>query len=215
MDAVLALKNSITANRVGARPRAPPPHPGPPRPPPPAVLGPDPSLGPGRRSVPACRWACPAPSPPDVGRVTLSLSLGTRGRPPRICCPQVCAGTSQAPESRGKKAPRPRPRAASPAGGAMTGSRGARLRAALCCGRGGLPGGSDIPLGPEHAQLGQGSAEGKREQHLLRLRGQSAVQVARKHGRGRGEQSVTQRFADSRLGRPEGLEGEGRRWGAG
>lgn len=39
MDAVLALKNSITANRVGARPRAPPPHPGPPRPPPPAVLG--------------------------------------------------------------------------------------------------------------------------------------------------------------------------------
>lgn len=29
MDAVLALKNSITANRVGARPRAPPPHPGP------------------------------------------------------------------------------------------------------------------------------------------------------------------------------------------
>lgn len=63
MDAVLALKNSITANRVGARPRAPPPHPGPPRPPPPVVLGPDPSLGPGRRSAPACRWACPAPPP--------------------------------------------------------------------------------------------------------------------------------------------------------
>lgn len=130
MDAVLALKNSITANRVGARPRIPAPrgrH---------LLRSSGLTQASGRRSAPACRWACPAPSPPDVGRVTLSLSLGTRGRPPRICCPQVCAGTSQAPESRGKKAPRPRPRAASPAGGAMTGSGGARLRVALCCGRG-------------------------------------------------------------------------------
>lgn len=112
MDAVLALKNSITANRVGARPRAPTRVWAPHGRAPPAGLGPDPASG--RRSAPACRSACPAPpsgtpAPRDVGPVSLSLSPGSCGRPPRICCPQVCAGTSQAPESRGKKAPRPRP----------------------------------------------------------------------------------------------------------
>lgn len=87
MDAVLALKNSITANRVGARPRAPPPHPGPPRPPPPAVLGPDPSLWPAVCACVPLGLPRPLPSPCSSGRGsrdTQSLPGDTRASTPDL-----------------------------------------------------------------------------------------------------------------------------------